>query len=480
MKRYIFLLVCVLQLSCNTASRSATGAISGPPANILFIIADDMSRHGGIYGHQVISTPGIDSLGRDGVVFENAFCAAPSCSPSRAGILTGRHPHQLKEGGNLWGTLPVSYSNYVSLLQRKGYKTGLFGKGWGPGDFKAGGYIENPAGPSYKSFENFMSQLPGKTPFAFWIGSHDPHRPYEPELKKTAGINEQELKVPSWLPDNALVRADLMDYYAEVRRFDQTVENAISILKQKGLYDNTLIIVTSDNGMPFPRAKANLYDAGSNIPLVMRWGKLFKNGNRYKELVSLIDIAPTILEAARVDIPASMTGKSLLPLLLKGKTDKRFDMVFLERERHANIRKNNLGYPARAVRTVDYLYINNLRPDRWPAGEPDFPGALGAFGDIDNGLSKKYLVENRTNPAFKEQASWSLEKRSAEELYDLKTDPDQLHNLAQDQSYDRIKKQLQVKLDAWRKETADPLLHSDEDIFDSYPYYGGGNKAAER
>ncbi|HXI00821.1 MAG TPA: sulfatase [Sphingobacteriaceae bacterium] len=476
MRAYILLSVVLLQISCNTVLPSKKQPSTEVRVNILFIIADDMSRQAGIYGDRVISTPGIDNLAKDGVVFEKAFCASPSCSPSRASILTGRYPHQMKEGGNLWGTLPVAYSNYVSILEKNGYKSGVFEKGWGPGNFTVGGYKENPAGPRYESFENFITKLPAKTPFCFWLGAFDPHRPYDPAFKKSTNINAEELKVPSWLPDNAQVREDLMDYYAEVKRFDETIEKAVKFLKEKGMYDNTLIIVTSDNGMPFPRAKANLYDSGTNVPLIMRWGNHFKKGRRYSELVNLIDMAPTLLEAANVEIPSSITGKSLLPLLLNGKAAKRFDNVFLERERHANIRHDNLGYPMRGIRTHNYLYINNLRSDRWPAGDPDFFSNVGPFGDIDNGPSKKFLIDNRYNPEFKKQVEWSLEKRPSEELYDLRQDPDQLNNLAGIASYNVIKKQLAEKIMNWRVQTQDPLLNSRMDIFDTYPYYGVGLK----
>jgi len=474
MRFNILLGVVLLQFACNTVSPSKQKRSTEAQVNILFIIADDMSKHAGIYGDKVISTPAIDSLATEGVMFEKAFCTAPSCSPSRASILTGRYPHQLKEGGNLWGTLPGAYSNYVSLLAKSGYKSGVFEKGWGPGDFSVGGYKENPAGPRYASFENFIAQLPAETPFCFWLGAFDPHRPYDPALKNTTSINKKELKVPLWLPENEQVRGDLMDYYAEVKRFDETIKKAVSLLKEKGIYNNTLIIVTSDNGMPFPRAKANLYDAGTNIPLIMRWGNNLRKGMRYRELVSLVDIAPTILEAANIEIPASFAGKSLLPLLLKGKSDDRFDNVFIERERHANIRKGDLGYPVRAVRTADFLYIRNLRPERWPAGDPDFFQSVGPFGDIDNGPSKQFLVENRNNPEFQKHTQWSLEKRPGEELYDLRKDPDQLNNVAGNPTYSDIKKKLENKMMSWRKQTGDPLLSAKEDIFDTYPYYGGG------
>lgn len=443
----------------------------GSAPNVLVIIADDMSKHAGIYGDKAVRTPGINALGAAGIVFENAFCTASSCTPSRASILTGKYPHELKEGGNLWSALPVSFPNYTRLLAENGYRIGSTGKGWGPGNYEKGGYSDNPAGPSVKSFDEFISGLPENTPFCFWIGSRDPHRPYDPELKKTANSNTKEIRVPAWLPDNEPVREDMLDYYAEVNRFDKTVESAIALLKKEGLYDNTLIIVTSDNGMPFPRAKANVYDGGSNIPLIMRWGNHFKNGTRYRELVSLVDLAPTILDVADVSIPGSLTGKSLLPLLVEGKTDNRFKAVFMERERHADIRKGSLGYPVRAIRTPDFLYIVNLRPERWAAGDPDVSRGPGPYGDIDDGLSKQFLIDNLDNNEFKALANLSLGKRSAEELYDLRKDPDQLHNVIHDPSYKKVKAALQKQLSGWRTKTGDPVTNSGTDIFDTYPYY---------
>lgn len=468
----ILLLACLLVLPNFFASAQQKAAAK---PNVLFIVADDMSMNAGVYGDQTISTPGIDGVGKDGVVFDHAYCTASSCTPSRASILTGMYPHQLKEGGNLWGTLPVGYPTYTRILAENGYQIGLTGKGWGPGDFTVGGYKENPAGPDFKNFAAFLNTSDKTKPFCFWIGSHDPHKPYESDLKKSVKFNLDALHVPAWLPDNGIVREDLMDYYAAVKRFDQTVEEAIALLKKNGQYDNTLIIVTSDNGMPFPRVKANAYDASTNIPLVMRFGKNFKSGRR-TEFVSLSDIASTILDAMNVKPSGAVGGKSLLPLLVTGAKDPRFDLVFTERERHAFVRENNVSYPMRAVRTNQYLYIENLKPERWPAGDPKSGQATGAFGDIDAGLAKQFLVENRANPAYQQYVGWSLEKRPAIELYDLIKDPNQLKNVAGDKQYAKVKLEMGAKMSIWRKKTSDPLLLSKGDIFDTYPYYGGKGK----
>lgn len=443
------------------------------PVNILLIVADDMSLNAGAYGDNTISTPGIDSLAKDGVVFNHAYCTASSCTPSRASILTGRYPHQLMEGGNLKGTLSINYPNYTKLLAANGYHVGLEGKGWGPGDFTAGGYKENPAGPAFKNFEEFIASLKAGESFCFWIGSHDPHRPYFPNLKTKVKFDQNALKVPVWLPDNEIVREDLMDYYAEVKRFDKTVQKSIALLKEKGLYDNTLIIVVSDNGRPFPRIKANNYDFSTNIPLLMRWGKNFSNGKSLEEFVSLADLAPTILQAAEIKIPEQMTSKSLLPLLTEGKNDQRFNVVFTERERHANVRENNASYPIRAIRTKDYLYIQNLRPERWPAGDPNDKGTTtGAYGDVDNGPTKQFMLQKNNDPTFKKYYDWNFNKRPLVELYDLKKDPYQLNNVSSDPKYKNIKATLDKLLMKWRADTSDPLLNNKTDVFDTYPYFG--------
>lgn len=183
-------------------------------------------------------------------------------------------------------------------------------------------------------------------------------------------------------------------------------------------------------------------------------------------------MAPTILDAADVKIPVTMTGKSLLPLLEKNKKVKRYNQVFLERERHAFVRANNASYPVRAIRTKDYLYIENLKPDRWPAGDPDLNVPPSPFGDIDNGGSKDFLIQNRQNATAAKWVKASLEKRPARELYILKNDKDQLNNVAEASENAKIIKSLKKQLDSWRQKTADPLLGTDQDIFDTYPYYG--------
>ncbi|HKS37789.1 MAG TPA: sulfatase [Verrucomicrobiae bacterium] len=442
--------------------------------NILFCIADDWSwPHAGTYGDSVVKTPNFDRVAREGALFTRAFCAAPSCTPSRAAILTGQAPHRLREGANLWGFLPDRFPVYPDLLEKAGYVVGLKGKGWGPGNAQAGGWKRNPAGPSFKSFEDFLNTAPKGKPFCFWFGSSDPHRPYDRNAGRSAGLKVEDVVVPPYLPDTPEVRNDLLDYFFEIQRFDRDVGALLDLLEQRGDLDNTLVVVTSDNGMPFPRCKANVYDSGARMPLAMRWPARIRPGRVVDDFVSLADLAPTFLEAAGLKSLRRMTGLSLVPLL-EGRKQSSRDKVFIERERHANVRKGDLGFPSRAIRTTDFLYVRNLRPDRWPAGDPEMWKAVGEFGDCDNGPSKDLILSSRDRHSA--VFSRAFEKRPEAELYDLRRDPHQIANVADDPTYASARKRLRRELDRWMKQSEDPRATGGGDEFDRYPYFGGGNR----
>lgn len=445
------------------------------PPNILLVIADDWSYpHAGAYGDRTVATPAFDRIAREGALFTNAFTAAPSCSPSRAALLSGQAVHRLAEGGNLWGVLPARFAVYPDLLERAGYHVGYTGKGWGPGRVEPGGRLRNPAGPRFESFDAFLASQPEDAPFCFWLGSSDPHRPYEARSGARAGLRVASVKVPSMLPDTPEIRHDLLDYYAEIQRFDGQIARLIDVLERRGELDNTIVVVTSDNGRPFPRAKANLYDAGTHMPLTIRWPGRINPATTVDALVSLTDLAPTFLEAAGVQVPPDMTGRSLLSLFRSGPgASTPRDRVFIERERHANVRRGDGSYPARAIRTADFLYIRNYRPDRWPAGDPALHFAVGPFGDIDGGPSKRLLLDRRDDPAVTRFFALATAKRPAEELFDLKKDPEQLVNVARDPVYAEARARLKEQLEAWQRSTADPRLTHDDDRWDRYPYYGG-------
>ncbi len=424
--------------------------------NILFLIADDWSYpHAGVYGDPVVQTPTFDQLALEGALFHFAFTPAPSCSPSRASVLTGRYPHQNDSGGNLWSEWPSAYPAYVEILEQNGYFAGSTRKGWGPGEFKVSGLSHNPAGKYFASFEAFLDERPGDQPFVFWFGSTDPHREYETNTGIQTGMKLEDVNVPGFLPDMNCVRNDILDYYFEVERFDRECGQLIRMLKESGELDNTIVVMTSDNGMPFPRAKANLYDYGTRMPLAIRWPERVTPGTVITDFVSFVDFAPTFLEAAGVSPASTMTGESLWPLF-KG-IQREQDHVFLERERHANVRKGDLSYPSRAIRTREYLFILNPMPERQPAGDRSVHQSVGQWGDVDNSITK-YLIMSMENSPQENSPDYfglSFGLRPEEELYDVSNDPFQLNNLAQKPEYAEVKKELRDELENWMARTGD-------------------------
>jgi N-sulfoglucosamine sulfohydrolase len=457
--------------------------------NILLAIADDWSwPHAGVYDDPVVRTPTFDRVAREGVLFEHAYVASPSCTSSRAALLTGQWHWRLEESANLWSTLRREYAVYPELLEKAGYVVGFEGKGWGPGLIEPGGRTRNPAGPEYQSFAEFLERLPHGTPFCFWFGSHDPHRAYDEGSGARSGIDLERIRLFPHFPDRPEVRRDVADYYYAVQRFDTAVGAILEALRARGTLERTLVVVTSDNGMPFPRCKANLYDCGLRVPLAIR-GPGVAAGRTVRAFVSLTDLAPTFLELGRAAAPATMTGRSLWPLLGGDAPDPEEvavrDHVLAGKERHVPAQEapDRGGTPMRSIRTRDFLYIRNFRPDRWPAGTPDHEKAVvpGAWlADCDNGPTKTSLAFGRDrSPHDRWLYDLAFAKRTAEELYDLRRDPGQLQNVAADPAYREVKAELRARLDAELERTADPRLVGGADRLEAYPYYGGAPKWEE-
>ncbi len=428
--------------------------------NILILMSDNHSwNHLGCYGDTVLRTPNIDKLAGSGVRFSNAYCPSPSCTPARAAMLTGQEVWRLEEGANLWGTLPAKFTVYPDLLEEAGYLVGYEGKGWGPGNYEEGGWGRNPAGDRYNSFEEFYNERERGQPFCYWFSSRDPHRPFREDGGKKAGIDPAKVEVPPYLPDHPDVREDITDYYAEIEGFDRDVAGFLQLLGEVGQVENTVIIVASDNGWQMPRGLANLYDAGTRIPLIIAMPERFPGGRVVDDFVSLTDFAPTFLELAGVARPADMTANSLVPILesdRSGLIDSDRDFVVLARERHAYVRQNGAGYPGRAIRTAEYLYIRNYEPDRWPAGDPPL------FGDVDAhmlhypSLTKMYMLLHRDDPSVKPLYELAFEKRPAEELYYMPEDPYQMRNVAGEPAHQDAKAELAGQLSDYLKQTGDP------------------------
>lgn len=453
------------------ATLQAVEAPAPPRPNILFLLADDWAwPHASCLGTPGIRTPTFDRLAREGVLFRNAHVAAPSCSPSRAAILTGQWPWRLEQGANLHAFIPANFPVYPDLLETSGYFTGLTGKGYGPGNNS--GRPHNAAGPEFKSFNDFLTSRPKDRPFCFWYGSKFPHRAYPPGSGVKAGLDPAKVSVPPYLPDNASVRGDVCDHYLAAQSFDQQCAGIIATLEQAGELDNTLIVMSGDNGWPFPRCKATCYDSGTHQPLAVRWGARVKGGRVVDDFVSLADLAPTFLEAAGLTPPPAMTARSFLNVLLSdksGQVDPARDHVLTGMERHfvrARIDgdQHEVGYPMRTLLTKDFHFIRNFHPNRWPAGDPpagatpDFSAYAKTTGvgyaDVDAGPSKAWLATHPDDPAFQR----AFGKRPARELYDLRKDPFEMSNVADDAAYTATLRELDARLMAELKATGDPRV----------------------
>ena len=465
----------------------AAPAASVDRPNLVFAIADDWGwPHASAYGDKGVKTPTFDRLAREGVLLEHAYVSSPSCTPSRGAIITGQQFWRLGPAGNLWSVWPSVFPEYPKLLAADGYFVGSYRKGWGPGIHP--GTTVSPAGRIYATVGEFFEARPEGMPFCLWFGASDPHRPYKKGSGVAAGVKLEDVHLFEHFPDSEEVRSDVADYYFEVQRFDRDVGELVKLLEQTGELDRTLIVMTGDHGMPFPRGKGNLYDSGARVPMAIRWAAEIPGGRTVTDFVSTTDVAPTFLEAAGVAIPPQMTGRSLVSILRSGKSgrvDPDRDHILFGRERHvvAQEAPDMGGYPARAIRTDEFLYIRNYEPDRWPAGTPDYERAQVAdawLADCDNGPTKTFLWENRNDPAFKRYYDLAFAKRPAEELYDLRKDAGQVTSVVSEREYDQVRKRLAVRLAQGLMATGDPRIEGRGQLFDAQPYLGGSPRFPRR
>lgn len=486
--RRIFLAVLLRLFSLLTLLSVPTLAAERP--NILFCMADDWGwPHAGAYGDEEIKTPTFDRLAREGVLFSHSYTTSPSCTPSRNGVITGKYHWQLGPGANLHSTLPTEHESFFHLLADTGYAIGQNPpKTWGPGKIDSWKKVHgsDPAGATYRTFGEFLKENnPEQQPFCFWLATSDPHRGYEKGAGKKAGIDPTKVHLFEHFPDNEIIRNDIADYYFEVQRWDRLVGEAVTELEKRGLLGNTLIIMTGDHGMPFPRGKGNLYDSGVRVPFAVRWGARVPAGRTVEDFISFVDLAPTLLELTGSPLPPDLSGQSFARILL-GKESGRIDPegrpdIIFGRERHvpAQERPNKGGYPSRALRTPDFLYIRNYQPHLWPmgTGDPELTHRPGQwYADCDAGPSKSYLIENREQDETHQLAyALSFAKRPAEELYDLRQDPAQLHNVAAEAEFQDERRTLRTRLQDRLTRAQDPrAAEPDYRGFDGYPYFGSG------
>lgn len=482
-KSITILVLLTIFFACNSQEK-------GGVPNILICIADDASHMGKEYAW--VKTPAFDRVAAEGIRFSNAYTPNAKCAPSRACLLTGRNSWQLKEAANHFNNFPAEFKTYPEALKDFGYFTGYTGKPWSPGnpgevngekralcgkewsDIKTKTPTKAISSKDYSAnFIDFYNHKPDGQPFCFWYGGHEPHRRYEYGSGLKAGKKLSDItEVPAFFPDNDIVRTDMLDYALEIEYFDSHVGKILDFLESKGELNNTLVIVTSDNGLPFPRAKSDEYDYSNHLPLAIMWGKNIKEPGRViDEYISFIDIAPTFLEAAGIKWEQSgmqeTPGISLLPLL-KGETNGSRDFVLIGKERHDVGRPNDYGYPIRGIVKNGWMYLRNYWPDLWPAGNPEC-----GYSTVDASPTKTEILQSRHNPDTKFYWDWSFGKRPPEELYYLADDPYCIKNLSYEEKYIAMKDSLRDKMEEELKKQNDPRMFGKGYIFHTYFYTWG-------
>lgn len=521
--------ICISLLATLCINSRVQAAEAPKRLNILFCFADDWGRYASIYSkidgrpspNDVVKTPTLDRLAAEGVTFRNAFVNAPSCTPCRSALTSGQYFFRTGLGAILLGAKwDAAIPTFPLLLKDSGYHIGKSHKVWSPGtpvDAPYGGqtHAYESAGPGIVNYsegatavaargqrtvedhrrqvlqqvtENFTSFLADNknaaAPWCYWFGPTNVHRAWVKGSGKALwGIEPDDLKgkLPAFLPDVPEVREDFADYLGEIQALDAGIGALVTHLEKIGELENTLIVCSGDHGAPgFPHGKCNLYDFGVGVALIARVPG-GKGGRVCDDFVNLMDLAPTYLEVGGVAIPDVMTGRSLWNVLKSdqsGLVDPARTWVVTGRERHvAAAREENLPYPQRSFRTKDFLYIRNFQPDRWPMGTPGATeeaalkgNTFAAFADMDASPTKTWLIQHRDDPDAKKFYDFAFAKRPLEELYDLKKDPDQTTNVADDPAYTSQKQELAERLLKTLADAKDPRVTGDGSTFDKSPY----------
>jgi arylsulfatase A-like enzyme len=501
--------------------------------NILFVFADDWGRYASCYKdldgrptlNGVVKTPNVDRVAKEGVLFRNAFVNAPSCTPCRSSLFSGRYFFNCNRGAILQGAIwDDSIPVYPLMLKDAGYSIGKSFKVWSPGspaDAPFGGqkYAYEKAGTAPNNFSEEVTALCGKgmalaparekvleqvranfedflaarasgQPWHYYFGPTTTHRTWiKGSGKKLWNIEPDSLKgkLPVFLPDVPEVREDVADYLGECQAVDAYIGVLLECLEKTGEAGNTIIVLSGDHGMPgVTSGKCNLYDMGVSIPLIIRVPKR-KGGRIVDDFVRLPDLAPTFMEIGGVNPPDNLYGRSLMPLLMSDKSgiiDPTRDWVITGRERHVSqAREGNLPYPMRSLHTPDYVYIRNFEPDRWPMGSPgaitpDFTPETNelenntriAFADMDASPTKAWLVEHRLDQKWQWYFEIAFGKRPAEELYDVRKDPYMVNNLAGKINFAVVKKKLSDRLMRELTRAGDPRVVEDPPRFEQPPF----------
>jgi len=335
----------------STAASLLAQRNSGKPMNFVFLISDDHTAADlGSYGNRAVTSPHLDKLAREGMRFERCFVTSPQCSPNRSSLFTGCTPHTTSTS-RLHVPLPDWEPTIIDSLKQKGYHTGIFRKHHqGDGFQKRLDFY----GDAKASFKSFFDSKPKDKPFWLQVGFTDPHRPYRPGAFNPPH-DPKTVQVPKWLPDWPAVRQDLAHYYDFIARMDAEVGQIMDLLASQGNSNDTMVLFTGDNGMPFPRAKGTLYEAGIHVPMIAWMPGKIAAGSVKREMIGHVDFASTWLNAAGIEQSKKMQGRSFLPLLLNQPYKARTE-VFSERNWHDTFD------PMRSIRTDRHKFIFNAAP----------------------------------------------------------------------------------------------------------------------
>lgn len=465
--------------------------------NILVIMFDDAGLDMSAYGSSYVNTPGFDAIAKEGILFKRAYTPNAKCAPSRASVITGRNSWQLDAAANHVIYFPPKFKTYQEVLLEHGYFTGHTGKGYGPAiTLTAHGEQREVMGPAFNertltpatsaigpndysaNFVDFLDKVPENQPWSFWLGTIEPHRDYEyGSGARLAGKTTDMIKdFPPYWPDNEISRNDLLDYAYEIEDTDKHIIKVLETLKERNLLENTLVIVTSDHGMPFPRVKGNQYENANHIPMALLW-KVQSKTKIVDDYVSFIDLAPTFLEAAGIDWKSSgmhpATGKSLMNIIVSeksGQIEPERNYVLVGKERHDTGRPNDVGYPIRGIHKNNMLYIKNYETDRWPSGNPET-----GYLNTDASPTKTEILKLRRENTDKTFWRMSFGKRVTEEVYNLKTDPFCSNNLADDPALQSLKKELRTEMESKLLAQGDLRMQGFGHLYEQYPFTRNGH-----
>ena len=411
--------------------------------NVVVVTCHDMGQHLGCYGVREIRSPNIDSFAASGARFENSFCCAPQCSPSRAALWTGRFPH----ANGVIGLTTSGFDNDLNpdekhlaqILRANGYKTHLFGGQHAARSRERCGHEYFHSDPCWacakiaNDFVDFMTQYEqDDCPLFMQIGIDEPHRPFMHD--DVEPLPPDQLTVPGYLPDIPAVREDLVDIEASIASADRAFGRIVESICSSSITDNTIILFTSDHGIAFPHAKLTLYDPGIEVPLILT-GLRISGGTVYHEMISNVDVTPTLLDLVGLPCPKNLQGRSFSGLLTGGKYTPN-ELIFAE--------KTYQTYydPMRAVRSNRWKLITNFEFAPYQETTPDYTNNAKGYVEVSKALNLPPSLQY--HPPF--------------ELYDLENDPCEQHNLADDSQHQSTRDNLICSLKKWMEDTGDPLL----------------------